>query len=78
MNYALCTLTLRCHYINECKKLDNLGVPEGPSPLKCVCAPHHQISAKRDPQKARNRDKAKYPTKLHNLRIDCVNVNNEE
>ena len=49
-----------------------------PGPLKCLCAPRHQISAKSAPQKARIRDKAKFVTKLRKLRKDCVNVNNEE
>ena len=31
---------------------------DGPGPLKCFCAPTHQIFAKSAPQKARDRDKA--------------------
>ena len=49
-----------------------------PIPLKCFYAPRRQISAKSAPQKARNRNKAKFETKLRELRRDCVNVNNEE
>ena len=49
-----------------------------PDPLKCFCAPRHQISAKSAPQKAHNCDKAEFATKLCKLRKDCVNVNNEE
>ena len=48
-----------------------------PGPLKCLCAPRHQISAKSAPQKARNHDKAKFATKLRKLSTDCVNVNNK-
>ena len=49
-----------------------------PGPLKCFCAPRRQNSAKSAPQKARNRNKAKFETKLRKLRRDCVNMNNEE
>ena len=49
-----------------------------PGPLKCFCAPRRQILAKSAPPKARNRDKAKFATKLRKLSKDCVNVNNEE
>ena len=49
-----------------------------PGPLKCFCAPRRQILAKSAPPKARNRDKAKFATKLRKLRKDCINVNNEE
>ena len=41
-------------------------------------APRRQILAKSAPPKARNRDKAKFATKLRKLSKDCVNVNNEE
>ena len=58
--------------------LDAPRLPCHPGPLKCFCAPRHQISAKSAPQKAHNRDKAKFATKLRKLRKDCVNVNNEE
>ena len=36
----------------------------GPGPLKCFCAPSHHILAKSAPQKARNRDKADFATKV--------------
>ena len=49
-----------------------------PGPLKCFCAPCHQISTKSAAQKARNRDKAKFVAKLRKLSKDYVNVNNEE
>ena len=49
-----------------------------PGPLKCLCAPRHQISAKSAPQKARNRNKARFATKLRKLSKGCANVNNEE
>ena len=49
-----------------------------PGPLKCLCAPRHQISAKSAPQKARNRNKARFATKLCKLSKDCANENNEE
>ena len=39
--------------------------------------PFHQILVKSDPQKTRNRDKAKFATKLCKSSIDCVNVNHE-
>ena len=35
-----------------------------PGPLKCLCAPSHQILAKSAPQKARNRDKPDFATKV--------------
>ena len=37
---------------------------QGPGPLKCFCAPSHHILAKSAPQKARNRDKADFATKV--------------
>ena len=37
---------------------------KGPGPLKCFCAPSHHILAKSAPQKARNRDKADFATKV--------------
>ena len=52
--------------------------PESLGQLKCFCAPIHQILAKSAPQKARNRDKAKFAAKLRKLSKNCVNVNNEE
>ena len=39
-------------------------LPCYPGPLKCFCAPSHQILAKSAPQKARNRDKADFATKV--------------
>ena len=63
------------------KALQFVGLPIlrlRPGPPKCFCAPRHQISAKSAPQKARNRNKAKFATKLRKLRKDCVDVNNEE
>ena len=38
-----------------------------PGPIKCFCAPCRQISAKTAHQKARNRDKAKFVTKLRTV-----------
>ena len=38
-----------------------------PGPLKCFCAPSHQILAKSAPQKARDRDNAEFATKLRKL-----------
>ena len=35
-----------------------------PGPLECFSAPRHQILAKSAPQKARNRDKAEFATKV--------------
>ena len=49
-----------------------------PGPLKCLCAPRHQISAKSALQKARNRNKDRFTTKLRKLSKDCANVNKEE
>ena len=43
-----------------------LGCPK-PGPLKCFCAPRHQILAKCAGQKAYNCDKAKFATKLRQL-----------
>ena len=38
---------------------------DGPcNPFKCFSAPCHQILAKSAPQKARNRDKAEFVTKV--------------
>ena len=48
--------------------------PESLGQLKCFCAPIHQILAKSAPQKARNRDKAKFAAKLRKLSKNCVNV----
>ena len=50
-----------------------LGCPK-PSPLKCFCAPRHQILAKSAPQKARKHDKADFATKVRKSSINCVNV----
>ena len=53
-------------------------VASTPGPLKCFCAPRYRMSAKSAPQKARNRDKAKFATELHKLGKDFVNVNYEK
>ena len=38
-------------------------------PLKCLCAPRQQISAKSAPQKVRNRNKARIVTLLRKLSV---------
>ena len=45
--------------------LDTSDGPHPPGPLKCFNAPSQQILAKSAPQKARNRDKAEFATKVH-------------
>ena len=42
----------------------NLVSHPRPGPLKCLCAPSHQILARSAPQKARNRDNAEFATKV--------------
>ena len=49
-----------------------------PGPLKCLCAPYHQILAKSVPQKARNCDNAEAVTKLRKLSINDLNVNHDQ
>ena len=44
-----------------------------PGPLKCFCAPSHQILAISAPQKARNRDNAEFATKLRKLSQTVLN-----
>ena len=49
--------------------------PSPPGPIKCFRAPSHQILAKCAPQKARNRDKAEFATKVRkstiNQNLEC-------
>ena len=42
-----------------------------PGPIKCLCAPSHQILAKSAPQKARNRDNVEFATKVRKSSINC-------
>ena len=46
-----------------------------PGPLKCFCAPSHQILAKSAPPKARNRDKVEFATKVRTNINFCLTMN---
>ena len=51
-----------------CEKVPISGFgPDRSSPLKCLCAPNHQILANSAPKKACNRDNAEFATKLRKL-----------
>ena len=45
-----------------------------PGPLKCFSAPHHQISAKSAPQKARNHDTAEFATKKNVNQVNSTKI----
>ena len=54
---------LGCQMDQLGRQMDQLG-SQMPGPLKCFSAPGHQILGKSAPQKAHNRDKAEFVTKV--------------